>query len=338
MKKKSISDRLSDLAVSVTTAGLLAIGPAIAADYRWDMPNAFSASSSDGVADQTFKSLVEEKSGGRIEITSHFDASLGYKAVDHLDAVSDGAVPIARLAMVYLGGYDPLFLLSTLPFMMQSKAEVEALYKISRPHYEALFLRHNQVMVSMGLFPPSGMWTRTPITSVEELEGFKLRVYDLNGLETFKRAGAAAVNIGWSDVLPALSTGAIDGVLTSADLGINTSIQEFLPVFTEFNWAIPFSAVTINKDVWDELPDDLKEVVLSAGEEATLHTIERLTDQVDANYAEMRGKDVTIITDLPEPYFTHLWDSAKPTIENWRKKAGEDGNAILDAYLAEIGR
>jgi TRAP-type C4-dicarboxylate transport system substrate-binding protein len=334
----------------ILTAALAAFGlatvlgpgatPAAAqsADYRWDMPNAFSSTSSDGVADRLFKDLVEQKTDGRIAITNHFDASLGYKALDHLDAVRDGAVPVARQAMVYLGGYDPLFLLSTLPFLMQDKEEVDALYEIVKPHYEALFLEHNQVLVSIGLFPPSGMWSREPIRSEEELDGFKLRVYDLNGLETFKRAGAAAVNIGWSDVLPALSTGAIDGVLTSADLGISSNIQEFLPVFTEINWAIPFSAVTINKQEWDALPDDLKQAVMEAGEETTRRTFERLPTQVQQNYEEMRAKDVQIITEVPEPFFDHLWASAQPTIENWREKSGAEGNEILDAYLERVGR
>ena len=318
--------------------GLALAGPAMAAEYRWDMPNAFSAASSDGVADQIFTQLVEEKTNGRVDITNHFDGSLGYKGVDHLDAVRDGAVPIARQPMPFFGGYDPFFLLSTLPFLMQNQEEVEMLWEIVRPQYEALFLEHNQVMVSMSLFPPSGLWTREPILSEDELEGYKLRVYDLNGLETFSRAGAAAVNIGWTDVMPALSTGAIDGVLTSADLGNASNLQEFLPVFTEINWAIPLGAATINKDVWDALPDDIKAAIREAGEETTRRVIARLATQVEENYEEMEARGVQIVTEVPAEFSQHLWDAAQPTIEAWREKASPEEVALLDQYLAKVGR
>lgn len=314
------------LATTVVTA------PAVAAEYTWDMPNGFGATSSDGVGDIVFTEAVEKKSGGRIDIVNHFGGSLGIKIVDHLEAVRDGVVPLARQAMPYLGGYDPLFLLSTLPFLMQDQDDVWALYEIARPTYEGLFLEHGQVMLGMGLFPPSGLWSRAPVTSKADLENLKLRTYDLNGLETWKRAGAAAINMGWGDVFPALSTNALDAVLTSADLGISSGIQEFLPVFMEINWAIPFSAITINKELFDSLPDDLKQVLREAGEEATKKTFDRLATQVEENYAEMHGKSVEIITDVPAPFFDYLVESAQPTIDAWKEKTGERGRKILEAY------
>lgn len=312
--------------------------PAVAAEFVWDMPNGFGARSSDGVADLLFTELVEQKSGGRIDIVNHFDGSLGYKMLDHLEAVQDGAVPLARQSMVYLGGFDPLFVLSTLPFLMQSKDDVVALYELSRPAYEELFLKYDQVLLSMGLFPPSGMWSRREVLSVDALQNFRLRVYDINGLETWQRAGAAAINMGWGDVLAALSTNALDGVLTSADLGIASNIQEFLPVFTEINWAIPLTAITINKDVWDGLPPDLQQVLREAGDETTRRTFDRLVTQVEKNYAEGREKGVTIVTDVPQPLFDHLWTAAQPTYEGWKQKASPEAQKILADYLQRVGR
>lgn len=321
--------RLSALLVAASVA----VAPAaFAAEYTWDMPNGFGATSSDGVGDVVFTEAVEKKSGGRIDIVNHFGGSLGIKIVDHLEAVRDGVVPIARQAMPYLGGYDPLFLLSTLPFLMQDQDDVWALYEIAKPTYEELFLKYGQVMLGMGLFPPSGLWSREPVTTREAVQNLKVRTYDLNGLETWKRAGAAAINMGWGDVFPALSTNALDAVLTSADLGISSGIQEFLPVFMEINWAIPFSAITINKEVFDGLPDDLKQVLREAGDEATKKTFDRLATQVEGNYAEMRKKNVTIVTDVPKPFFDYLVESAQPTIDAWKEKAGEKGRAILEAY------
>ena len=303
------------------------------AEFSWDMPNVFSRSSSDGTADVLFGELVAEKTGGRIKIVHHFDGSLGYKGVDHLEAVQDGGVPIARHALSYYGGYDPIFLLSTLPFLMQNEDDLKALYEIYEDDLKATFEEYDQVLVSAGIFPPSGIWSRQPVGDLKALQGLKIRAFDLSSLETFTGAGAAAINMNWGDVMPALSSGAIDAVVTSADLGINSGLNDYLPNFTEINWAIPISAITINKSVWDSLPEDLQKAVLEAGAETTQRTFARLTTQVAKNYEDMRAKNVNVI-ETPDPDLrAKLVEAAAPFIAAWREKVG-DRAVILDKYLA----
>ncbi|MBA3519300.1 MAG: TRAP transporter substrate-binding protein [Rhizobiales bacterium] len=316
----------------------LATAPSFAADpeFSWDMPNVFSRTSSDGVADVTFAELVAEKTNGRIKIVHHFDGSLGYKGVDHLTAVQEGGVPIARHALSYYGGYDPMFLLSTLPFLLQDQEDLNVMHEVSQPSLKQTFEKYNQVVVSAGIFPPSGIWSRQPVENLAALQGLKIRAFDLNSLNTFTGAGAAAVNMNWGDVMPALNTGAIDAVVTSADLGISSGLEEYLPNFTEINWAIPISAVTINKEVWDALPEDLQKAVLEAGTETTRRTFERLGTQVAKNYEDMRAKKVNVIVEPAEDLVTKLNESAEPVIADWRTKAGA-GAAVLDQYLAKSG-
>lgn len=311
--------------------------PAVAQEYRWDMPNTFGRSSSDGVADQVFAELVREKTGGRIEIVHHFDGALGFRGADILDAVADGAVPIARHSTPFYGGQDPLFLLSTLPFLTATPEDVQTMHEVSRAYMEEAFAGFDQVLISAGLFPPSGIWSRAPIETLDDLQGLRLRAFDLNSLETFAGAGAAAVNLNWGDVFPALSTGLIDAVVTSADLGNASGIETYTPNFLEINWAVPISHITVNRDVWDGLPEDLQTALLEAGEETTRRTFARLETQVAANYAEMREKGVNIIETPDEALMEALRAAAEPVLENWRAAAGDRASA-LDAYLAAVGR
>ncbi|RAH97791.1 C4-dicarboxylate ABC transporter substrate-binding protein [Acuticoccus sediminis] len=311
--------------------------PASAQEYSWDMPNTFGRNSSDGVADVVFGELVTEKTDGAVKITHHFDGSLGYRGVDHLTAVQDGAVQLARHPMSYYGGYDPIFLLSTLPFLIQTDSDVTTMHEIIAPYVDMAFEDYNQVVVSYGLFPPSGIWSKKPINSLDDLKGLKIRAFDLNSLQTFTGAGAAAVNMNWGDVLPALSTGAIDAVVTSADLGFASGIYEYLPNFTEINWAVPLSTIAINKDVWDSLPEEIQAEVMDAGAETTKRTFDRLTTQVADNYAGMRQAGVTVAEDAPEDVMAALREAAQPVLDDWRTRAGDNAKA-LDEYLAAVGR
>src|SRR3546814_4462415 len=118
---------------------------------------------------------------------------------------------------------------------------------------EFLSEEYDHVVVSASAFPPSGICTRKPLESLGDLKGLKIRTFDINSTRTFQRAGAAAVDMGFGDVAPALLTGAIDAVVTSADAGSSASLGEFLPYFHEINWNFPISLITVTEGVWTEL-------------------------------------------------------------------------------------
>ncbi|KKL82584.1 hypothetical protein LCGC14_1983320, partial [marine sediment metagenome] len=77
----------------------------------------YQATSVHGEGDTFFAKLLAEKTKGQIVVTLHFGGALGYKSKDHLDAVGDGAIPIADTYVGALGGIDSMFLLPSLPFL-----------------------------------------------------------------------------------------------------------------------------------------------------------------------------------------------------------------------------
>ena len=98
---------------------LLALSSATGAQtYVWDMPNEYPATSVQGEGDRHFAELLKAKSKGDIKIVHHFGASLGFRSKDQLDAVADGAVVIANTFVPPLGGVNPIFVLSSLPFLV----------------------------------------------------------------------------------------------------------------------------------------------------------------------------------------------------------------------------
>ena len=68
-------------------AALAIPGTALAQTIKWDMAEAFTATSLAGQASGDFARLVKEKSGGRIEVTVHYNGSLGIAEVgERVDA------------------------------------------------------------------------------------------------------------------------------------------------------------------------------------------------------------------------------------------------------------
>ena len=82
-----MSRQFGKLALAAALA--LGTGVAGAAEYNWDLANEYQASSIFGEGDAVFAEKLAELSGGRIKVTLHMGGALGYKSVDHFDAVGE---------------------------------------------------------------------------------------------------------------------------------------------------------------------------------------------------------------------------------------------------------
>ena len=306
-----------------------------AADYQWDMANEYNDTSIHAEGDKLFSERLAELSDGAIEITHHFGGAIGFKSKDQLDAVGDGALPIANTYVGPLGGIEPMFLLPSLPFLAATTEEARRLYEIARPEYERIFADNNQKLLYASPWPPSGIWAGEPVAGMEDLQNLKIRTYDANGTITLRAAGAAPIQLSWADVVPQLSTGGIEAVLTSAEGGTNAKFWEHLSHFTEVNYAMPLNMVHINLDTWESLSPELQEAVLEAARAAEDHVWEAVQTRVRENYTAMEEAGMTVVTEVPDDYLAALREAGSEARADWLEKTGETGQAILDSYLAE---
>lgn len=320
-------------------ASILALVSGIAsAQMKWDMPNEYPTTSIHGEGDIFFAKALKEKTDGQIEIVHHFGGALGYKSKDQLDAVGDGAVPIANTFLPPLGGIEPLFLLSSLPFLAVTHDEARQLYEAAKPYYDKVFAKYNQKLLYSSPWPPSGLWGKKPLDSMEALKNLKIRTYDVYGTQTFRAAGAAPIQLSWADVVPQLGTGGIDAVLTSAEAGLSAKFDEHLSHFTEINYASPLNMVTINLDTWNDLSPELQTAVQEAAKEAGEYTWKAMLARVEVNYKEADERGVTVVPDVSDDYMAELSKLAEPAIQDWLSKVGADGEAILADYRKRLDK
>ncbi|MEP5453854.1 TRAP transporter substrate-binding protein DctP, partial [Roseibium sp.] len=190
-------------AIALTVAG----SALFAADVTLNLSNEYSATSIHGVGDARFAALVAEKTGGSVEVVVHYGGALGYKSADHFDAVGEGELEIADTYGGALGGIDPLFLITSLPFFVTTVDEAETLYKVAEGEFKTVFEENNQILLYASPWPPSGIWSKDAVNSVDALAGLKIRTYDKNGTTALNALNAAAVRLSWADVVPSISTG-----------------------------------------------------------------------------------------------------------------------------------
>lgn len=314
------------------------IGTALAQQYKWDMPSEYSSNTVQGQGDQHFSKLLFEKSKGEIKITHHWGGALGYKSQDQLDAVETGAIVIANTFIPTLGGVNPIFLLSALPFLVNDTKEAKLLFEISKPYYDEVLQEHNQKLLFASPWPSSGLWGKKPLNNLQSVQQIKLRTYDPNGTKTFKNVGASPIQLSWGDIVPQLSTGGIEAVLTSVEVGLDASFNDYTKFFTDIHYDSTINLITMNLDTYNDLSPELQKAVDEAAKETQEFVWKNIDHIIDEINPDAQKKGVTVVTDIDPEFKASLKKAAEPVIEEWAHKAGSKGKKLLEQYKEALAK
>ena len=304
------------------------------AEEKWDLANAYGATSIHAEGDMVFAEALAELTNGNIKVTVHPGGSLGYKSADHFDAVSDGAVQIADTPAGFMGGVDAIVLLSSLPFLVKTVDDAKILMDVAFSEYEKFFDDNGQKLLYASPWPASGIWSKSPVKEIANLKDLKIRTYDPGGTNTFKEVGAAPIQLAWGDIVPQLATGGISSVLTSAEGGVSQKFVEHTPYFTEINYALPLNFVHMNKEVFEALNADMQAAVEKAAAKASARNWAEVVSRTKRNYDLVAKDGGTLILTGTDGLLDGLSNAGQIALNDWLKKTGPRGQAIIDAYKA----
>ncbi|MGP8292365.1 TRAP transporter substrate-binding protein [Vreelandella zhanjiangensis] len=310
-------------------------GQAYAQSFSLDFSNEYNASSIHAQGDAYFIDKVKELTDGDISITLHTGGALGFNSGDHFYAVADGAVDIADTLSGTMSGVDSLFLLSSLPFLVNDIEDARQLYDIAKPYYEAVFEDSDQVLLYASPWPPSGIWSKDAIDSADDLTNLKIRTFDRSGTETFRNVGASPVSLSWGDVVPQLATGGISAVLTSAEAGANASFWEHQNHFSAVQYAIPLNMVHMNKAVFDSFSEEQQQAVLEAARLTDQHNWAAVETRTEENYQTLAENNVEVSDPVAQDLTDALSDASESVIDNWLESTGDTGKTIMDEFRGQ---
>ena len=192
----------------------LAVAVPAGAQTVWEMPTEYPASAIPGEGVATFAGIVNEKAGGRLTIKPSFDAARGIKSAGMIGAVQNGEVAVGDAFAGALGAVDPLFGLSSLPFLATSIAEARKLTDLARPAYDRKLASFGQKILYTTPWPASGIWSKAPLTLATALDGLAVRTYDATSTAVMNAAGARASNLSFADAMPKVKDGTVTAVLS----------------------------------------------------------------------------------------------------------------------------
>jgi len=334
--KSPITSRRQFLKYAGATLPMLAVPTLISskafAGASWDLGCEYNATSYPVQLAQKYADLLKESTKDEVAITIHPGASLGYKSADQFYAVADGALAMGFTLLTGLGGIDPLFEISSLPFLAMNLKEAEILASCSRTHLSTVFEKSNQVQLFAETDPGSGIWAKKPIQTKADLAGLRIRTFDANSTRTMAAAGAVPFQLPWADVVPQLAAGAIDAVLTSAEGGTLISLWEYTPYFNELNYSMPLHSLHVNADVLGEVSTEQQAAVLSVSDELQTYVWQNQQARIDAANQRIVAEGATLVGEFSSELTDHLRAAGEQTQQTWLERAGSAGAALIEDY------
>ncbi|WFE91785.1 C4-dicarboxylate TRAP transporter substrate-binding protein [Roseibium porphyridii] len=229
------------------------------------------------------------------------------------------------------------------PFIApDSRAVAKAVDEIAKefPTMQKEFEAQNQVYLATGVVLDTyQLFSKDPVNSLKDVEGSKVAGAGMNLRYLEGIEGAAGVRGGLTDFYNMLQTGLVDNAMLWPEAAKTFKIAEVAPYMLKADLgAVNSKTITVNKDYWDGLPDEVKNVLQEVAVEYRDHVAGIAMDRADASRSAFVESGGTVV-DL-DPAERKNWAEAMPNIAvEWAAELdskGEPGSDMLKAYMTKL--
>jgi TRAP-type C4-dicarboxylate transport system substrate-binding protein len=316
---------------SVAFAATLSLGAGSAfAQTKWNLPAAYPAGNYHSENLVQFAKDVEAATGGKLQITVHANASL-FKAPEIKRAVATGQAQVGEVLISIHENENALFGVDVVPFLATSFADTKKLWAVSKPGIAKALDAQGLMVLFAVPWPPQGIYAKKDLNTVADMKGLKWRAYNLGTTRIAEIVGAQPLTIQAAELPQALATGVVDSFMSSGATGYDSKVWETLSHHYETNAWLPKNVTFVNKAAFAALPKAEQDAVLKAAGEAETRGF-RIAEEKTAWYLkELKAKGMKVLP--PSPAFKDGLAKVGETLTaDWLKKAGADGQAVVNAF------
>jgi len=311
-------------------------GPADDRAFNWKMVTTWPANFpvfQEGP--ERFAEQVGKMSNGRLNIQVFAGGEL-VPALQTFDAVSQGAIEMGHGASYYWAGKVPAAqFFSAMPYGMTAKGLEAWLYhgdglRLWRELYEPFHVLPFP-MGNTGV--QMGGWFNKKIDSVSDLKGLRMRIPGLGG-NVLDQAGGNPVLMSGAEIYTALERGIIDatewvGPFHDQRLGLNRAARYYYYP----GWHEPGTELEliVNLRAWQQLPDDLKQIVETAAAAAGVWIYTAMEYRNSKALQELRKRQNIEIAEFPADVSAELKRLTAKMLEQ-EAQASADFRRVYDNY------
>ncbi len=322
--------KVLNITMSAAIAATLTTGAALA--DQWDMPMAYSATNFHSEMGVVFADKVRDYTGGDIDITVHPGGSL-FKGGEIKRAVQTGQAPIGERFMSAHANDAPLLGWDNLPFLATTYEANDKLWAAAKDKVNAQLSDLNLVALYTCPWPGQGFYFNKEVGSSADTQGVKFRSYN-TATATFAEAlGMIPVQVEAAELSQALATGVAESFISSGSTGYDRKVWESLTHYYKVNAWLPRNYVMVNKGIWEDLGGATQEAIQKAADETGAACSAKSADLANWYFEQLSANGMSVEDASPE-FLAELQAIGEKMTADWLAAAGDDGQAILDAYNA----
>jgi TRAP-type C4-dicarboxylate transport system substrate-binding protein len=277
-----------------------------------------------------FAKDVADATGGKLQITVHPNASL-FKAPEIKRAVQTGQAQMGELLLSIHENEDPIFGIDVIPFLATSFPQAKKLYLASKPVIEKKLDAQGLKLLFVVPWAPQGIYANKEINTIDDMKGLKWRAYNVGTSRIGELVGAQSVTVQAAELPQALATGVVNSFMSSGGTGYDSKVWESLKYFYDTQAWIPKDYTFVNKAAFENLDKPTQEAILKAAATAEERGWKMWQDKAQWYLDQLAAKGMKV-----SPPSQALADGFKKIGEqltaDWLKRAGAEGQAIVDAY------
>lgn len=284
-----------------------------------------------------FAEEVAKETNGEVVINVRAGGSLGFKGPEQMRAVRDSMVPMADILLSQQIGDDAFFGIEGVPFLVSSQDDLRALHKFVRPEFEKIVsTRYNQKILYMVPSPGQYLFLKTKTDKLDGLKNIKIRGADKMTVDTVTSIGMSGVLIPFGELIPALASGRVDGVATSATTGVDAKFWEFMKYVYPTNHTWSTNMVNINLNTWKKIPPQHQKTIeaIAARLEPEFWAVSANADVESLKKLTANGMEVVPVS---EAMMADMRKQAAPLLDDYLKRAPAAA-PFIKSYLEATGK
>jgi TRAP-type C4-dicarboxylate transport system substrate-binding protein len=214
-----------------------------------------------------FEAEIKPRVGDRLKVEIYPASQLG--AIPRMvEGVVLGSIESFVTPTSFLVGTEPRFQVFDAIGVFNTPEHLGRVLADPEMRKRALAMGESKGIKGIGIFynSPVVVVSKKPIEKLADFKGQKIRVFATPlQIEPMKALGATPVPMALNEVLPALQSGNIDGLL--AGIPVLTAMKFFdaAKTVTEIHPGIVVSTIVVNRKWFDSLPADLQRAIDEAG-------------------------------------------------------------------------
>jgi len=323
--------------VSLLAATLLAGAQgALAATFKMALGDA--AGGTQWELGQKFKSLFEQKTGGKHTVDLFPNGQLG----DEQNTVNNaalGTLDFSVLAINNVTPFSPSVGVLTLPYVIQSADDAKMLTQgeVGKELTENT-IRDAGVRIVGWAYSGFRVLTNSkkPVSTLDDLKGMVIRVPKNEiMIATYQAWGINPTPMAWSETFTALQQRVVDGqdnpYITVSAMKFN-EVQKYV---TNIRYIFSLEPLIVSEAVFQDQKPEIQKAILDAGREATEHSFQYLQATEAQIRKDLAGKGMEIM----DPANGEKEWISKATNEVWPQFYDSiGGKDKLDKVLKTLGR